>query len=266
LPIFQVIRKFPDDTFIFSDNSNREPYISKNPGFVTGVANMIYISNHGNFGLPKAYNSAINFVKTDFVVFLDQDTLVNEKALLLMKEEIHQAKIGDIFFPVIFDHESIMSPVIFDRKLRYKPMKDDYILRKDEFALPINSCTCIKTEAVKSIGGFDERYFLDFVDFSFYKKCYFQHLAFQVLSNIRIEQSFSGTDFSIPKNKAISRFKIFLADGKLFYTIDSHQIKTYKSIITKRAMHLFLKYHDIVFLKLLHGALKEINKKSAHSF
>ena len=107
-----------------------------------------------NVGLAKALNSLCYeaaYRTYDYILILDQDSVVSEgmvHELLRFQGE----KVG------------IVAPTIIDRNTNVEFFAEDSVRRVDRV---ITSGSLVSLAAWKAVGGFDERLFVDWVDFEF---------------------------------------------------------------------------------------------------
>lgn len=100
---YTFLKKHKDINVIVCDNSTRDyknQSVVKSDGYT-------YIDMHGNKGLSKAYNVALDVLqnKTGYVILLDDDTILNE--------EYYNSVLNlscDIALPIVMDEKSILSP------------------------------------------------------------------------------------------------------------------------------------------------------------
>lgn len=132
--------------------------------------NWKYISMHGNSGLSKAYNSALDYIgnKKCIIIWLDDDTMITQEYFdVLSFETISNPQI-DIFAPIIKGQDGkFWSPneyyYLKNKQLR---SEDGHISEKRFNA--INSCTAVRSEVYTNY-RYTENLFLDQVDHQFFE-------------------------------------------------------------------------------------------------
>lgn len=119
--------------------------------------NVIFIRNHNNEGIAKALNQILNEtqkIQKRYLLTLDQDSFLEYKDLLKMKEFIK-------------DDVAIVCPEIIDlNKKNNKLLTKDYI----EVSRCITSGSLMNMKICNEIGNFDEKMFIDYVDFDYCKR------------------------------------------------------------------------------------------------
>lgn len=251
-PFFQ--QPFDEATEVLVvDNSTTPACLQKNAAYAQEHPALRYFPMGHNAGLSVAYNLAGKKAQGDYLLFLDQDTslppdfLKQEKALLEGGAEV--------YCPLVYAEGKPLSPLHY-HAYRFAVYGAKAGERTDDL-LPISSGTAVRRDFFARLGGFDERYFLDFVDFSFYRQCQRQGAKI-VVTKLRLQQDFSGVNLRADKEKTLKRFTLFLNDSAHFYEGDKAGRKAYRRLIKKRALHLFLAYKDKRFLELARAAAKAL--------
>lgn len=217
-----------------------------------------YIDNQGNIGLSKSYNKAINYLENgDYLFLLDQDTKLSDDYFSVVKNNILENSNICIFVPrVIAQNKSYISPASFSPN-GYKIVS----YKKNLPITAINSGMIIKKEVFDIVGKYDERYFLDYIDHYFMRKCNKNNIPI-IIINVIIKQNFALFDFK--KEKWISqlnRFYIFKKDFKLFCQGTFKGRFYYYSIIIKIALVRAWRFKKPQFIAALFKK-NEINKRS----
>jgi GT2 family glycosyltransferase len=236
-----------DDTIelLVVDNSTDPVSQQKNAAYASGHPSLHYFPLGRNAGLSVAYNLAAKAATGDYLLFLDQDTTLPVSFFDELRRAL--ASGADVYCPRVYAAGEPMSPLHYhDYAFQVYAGKGEE--RQDDL-LPISSGTAVKKETYLQVGGFDERYFLDFVDFSFYRACA-EKGAKIVLTTSQIDQDFSGTNLRMDKEKALRRFSLFVGDSAHFYRGSKKGERAYRRLIQRRALHLFWIYKDGRFLKL----------------
>lgn len=192
-----------------------------------------YISMHGNKGLSRAYNMAIDEIqnKHGYVMILDDDTILNE-------EYYHsiQNLNCDIAIPIVKSQTSILSPCNMDH---YVASGWDGKSELKHISA-INSGMVIHLKLFENY-RYDENLFLDYVDHHFMMDM--QNKDIQVLDCV-IYQEFSAEE-KTSLESCLNRFRIFKKDSKYFYW--NHKLQ-YFFVVYKRAVRLIFQYKSLRFL------------------
>lgn len=176
-----------------------------------------HISMGKNLGISKAYNLAVQeisntFAEIRFIVTLDQDTYINGDYF----REIHSlSKInanGLVYCPKVITRTSNFSP----RSIHGALCKGiDSQASVTSVTTAINSGLVWNLEAFIEV-HYDERLFLDMVDFDIFFQLYKLGLKDKIhFMNVEIKQDFSGETFST-QEKDIKRYRMYIQDLDTF--------------------------------------------------
>ena len=67
-----------------------------------------YISMHGNKGLSKAYNAAIDIVDADVLILLDDDTELHKEYFDILDKAVADNPEIDVFAPVVYGQDGVI--------------------------------------------------------------------------------------------------------------------------------------------------------------
>lgn len=146
------------DHILVCDNASKNAHeINK---LLSEFPNITYIPNAENLGLPINYNRGIEFCVEegyDWLLTMDQDTIVPEDLI----EEY-----SNLFFN---EKIAIISPVFVDNNI--SSVEDERQRLPDEKYTIVNDCissaSINRVSTLVELGGFDERMFIDFVDYDY---------------------------------------------------------------------------------------------------
>lgn len=150
--ILEIAKEF-DKIFLYDNtenNSSIRQYFSDEK--------FIYIYNSSNDGLAKAYNIMCNLAiekNFDYICLLDQDSKIDKKSINKIMDKI--TKFGD-------KDIAIFSPRI---EYSYKKNEIKERLETTEVSWVISSGSFINLHVYNTIGGFDENYFIDRLDYDY---------------------------------------------------------------------------------------------------
>lgn len=251
---------------IIADNSNNEKIRLSNKLECLKLE-IAYVDMNGNKGLPKAYNSCIKRVFTEFpakeinktwFIMFDQDTELNGSMFSYYINAIKEYPEKHIFCPVILDSKGIMSPSTIRGKKSYHSTSQDFNINSEKFSY-INSGMCINAPVFDKY-QYDENLFLDMVDHDFVKTIRNDNElkdSFYVINELRIQQQFSGvTKNSFNSDK--TRFEILCKDSNYFFK-KWYGKSDYKMLLL-RAVKLTVQHRKIYFLKYFLKIYRKSNK------
>lgn len=247
------IRKYaPKIPIIVYDNSTEdygnEKYCIAN--------NYIYLTQHANVGISKAYNYVIDNVKLmddDYVVMLDDDTHLNAE---YFNEVFNKSKVTnlDVMLPIVVANNKIISPYNYYKKTRTKMIEsaNDIDMKK---VSGINSGMAIRAAMLKK-SRYNEALFLDYVDYDFMKRVHQKNGNIYIMNSV-IKQEFQYFNYDKRNIKsALFRFQIDLRDYKQLCKENNERYFFYLHAI-KFMIKQTINYKSTRFLGLL---LKELIK------
>lgn len=202
---------------------------------------IIYECNHGNIGLSKAYNNAINLIEDDeyWVMLADDDTDFSMEYLenLVDAVEIDSFK---VISGIIKTKKGYMSPI---KALKISNRPDDFIIRAGKYTniYCINSGLCIESTILKQIGLFDEHLFLNMIDFCLMEKMMDYSINSIHIIEGNIYQDFSSLISSKNVKKELFRFQLFEKDFLYFCKIRRKPFFYQIIILSKRFVNILIK-------------------------
>lgn len=152
-----------------------------------------YMSEGENKGIAYALNRIMEHAKADgyqWVVTMDQDSIIPEGMLLGFKQSINSHNDIGIVCPQVIDRRRIYSKAVSDDKEMYV-----------DFCITSASCTAI--EAWEKCGKFDEWLFIDLVDNDFCKRLTLSGYNILKLNKWILDQEFGKI---IPKDRKTQEF------------------------------------------------------------
>ena len=229
--------KYPDTVIMAVDNSVDEAILKSNSACTLPVE---YIPCGGNVGISKAYNIALNTIKDEnFRVMLsDDDTLFSEEYLENMYKAAQLAENKDRLICGLIDTDKgWMSP----RSVKTTNAAFPFMLKKPVPGVykdrnPVNSGLCIPGFLLHKIGGYDERLFLDYVDYLFMDKIRDIGYGEVVLVPGKIHQEFSG--FSDNLDSTLKRWEIFRKDFTAYCDITKKSWAYKNYLLARRSLNI----------------------------
>lgn len=185
-----------------------------------------YIHDTSNGGLGKAYNAAYKYANKHgykWLLLLDQDTSFPMTALNSYYNAIATIKGVSMIVPRHqISNGMFLSPTHY--RMRTSCLQQTTPTGFVHFAdvAPINSGMLVSVESFKSVGGYDEKVWLDFSDICFIEKYKKKYSTYYVLPDVICIQKFSATEKD--KKNIYKRFRVFLNCARNFpkHTIIDH--------------------------------------------
>lgn len=169
-----------------------------------------YISMHGNKGLSKAYNAAIDNTDSDIIIILDDDTELTEDYFEKLNSAAHNNENVDVFAPVVYGQDGgIYSPNEFNFLRNHFIKSKDQEVSQESFNA-IASCLAIRRKVFDNY-RFDETLFVDQVDQYFFCQQRKLGRSFMKLDTI-INQSFYQRGATLSAERGWRRVRLRLID------------------------------------------------------
>jgi GT2 family glycosyltransferase len=232
---------------VFNNNNIKiEVYVCDNSTRYMGnrsQANQLgihYLDMGRNVGLAKAFNYAINVVSGSYITIFDDDSILDGEYFNKMLKVIQSNPNTDIFLPEVFALGKKISP---SREVgcfvRQFPRCFGHITG-------ISSGMTIRRNVFKKI-KYDEKMFLDFIDYDFIKAS--KNSGFKIIevNNIKISQKFSV--FEDDPKDSVNRFEIMLKD-LLYFSKKYAYIRSGLLSIFLLAIKRTIRYRNKSFLRM----------------
>lgn len=183
--------------------------------------NIVYIRNGGNLGLSKAYNKAFQYSlkrsivpENEYILFIDDDTPLSYEYFNSIYSEVNDLKRKEdgvnVITGIISSGGKAMSPT---KGFRFMFRDKDYITEPgvyDDISC-ISSGMAVRLSALKEICGFEERLFLDMIDYTMLFRLSKIGICKVLVIDNRAVQNFSGRDEK-DKKALLRRFEIYKKD------------------------------------------------------
>lgn len=210
----------------------------------------IYLTEGKNKGLSVAYQTCVDYLSASgfsgWITIFDDDTGICKNYFSALRSAIAEKAECSLFFPILYADTALISPQIIpsNQHARFFASKQncfDYT-GKDLFAF--NSGMAVHSDVYRQV-RYDERLFLDGVDYSFLKECRksgFLSAPFDA----EMQHGFSGMQRQT-YNAARGRFEHYARDHSI---VLQDNFGGYFYLIGKRALHLALVYKKCIFLSI----------------
>lgn len=230
---YNSLNKCDNSKFLIYDNSR---YVK---GHYSDDRVVAYIHDPENGGLSKAYNYAAAFAKEhgyDWLLLADQDTFFPEQSLSVYISAIENNPRIKLFVPKVrVKDEKYMSPVRM-RHYFTKTSKECFsgLIDPSKSGI-INSGLLINVDAFWSVGGYNEKVWLDFADFQFIERFGSKYNE-AIVIDLECVQSFSNEEQSV--DQKLSRYKHFCTSVKHYEPIKKINKFWINLVVLKRAVSL----------------------------
>ncbi len=208
-----------------------------------------YLGCGKNVGLPQAYNVCIDALKAEefggVVTIFDDDTHISSDYFSVLRQAA-SAQSAHLFFPILLAGEKIVSPQVIhpNQHAEFYASKEACLTSDGTDRFAFNSGMAVRMSVFQRL-RYDERLFLDGVDYAFLRDCYRLGMTAEVLP-VTMEHGFSGAQ-RLDYASALARFRHYAAD---FSVVLASNPKGYRYLVGKRALHLALIYKKFTFLRV----------------
>ena len=182
------------------------------------IRNWIYIPMNGNKGLSCAYNKVLEKINcynsNCFIIWMDDDTEINEKYFEELSKKIESGDDSDIYAPIIYDNNNVIYSPNERGFLKNKLIKSSEQKINQNLFNAINSCLAVKSSLYKNY-RYDERLFMDSVDQKFCEDMCSRHAKFSKI-NVEIKQNFFQRSNTLTADEVWRRYKIRIHDFMIY--------------------------------------------------
>lgn len=207
------------------------------------------IGDGNNIGLSKALNSIMEFAteeRQEWLITLDQDSICPDDLIKKYKYYVQKEDIA------------IICPQVRDKRRVYmKPIISEDIVFVEKC---ITSASLTRISAWKSVGGFDNKLFIDLIDDDFCKKLIINGWKIVRVNNIILDQEFGNIQLKSPwVVKIILYFAEKIKDQDLRINISK---LTYKKNVDPR--RVYYTNRNIIYLNEKYKKDNGISYKAYH--
>ena len=223
------------------------------------------IHDPANGGLFRAYSTAMQLAEKEgyeWLLLLDQDTVLNEGYLKTLWFNLPEASKNlrcAALVPKLLSQNSIISParVLFGG--RFLPVDKTFIGFPPWEVTAFNSGTLLRISAIREVGGFNPRFWLDYLDHWLFNRLYRSDFMVYVLDAV-LPHELSVQSI---RNMSVARYKnILVAEGE-FYKCCKSQAENlaYRFRLAVRALKMFvIPNRRYLFLPTLGHLARHIRK------
>ncbi len=159
-----------------------------------------FASVRDNHGLAWAYNYGLQQALqygADWLLTLDQDTKLPEDFLLKMSQRAQllseNAQVAAIVPQLVSESGRVHSPVVAG-KLRERPVQVGFTGLIEGDVRPFNSAALTRVSALRSIGGYDRRFWLDYLDHTVFRTLYEHGFSIWIEGALQVKHHLSLHD------------------------------------------------------------------------
>lgn len=212
-----------------------------------------YVKNPANPGVSKAYNTGINLAKKmgkKWVLFLDQDTRLDEDLLHLFLENVNTHNDMYIFATTLSGKNgNLISPSRYFFKRGFSLSKTPVGKCSLKGIRPINSSVLVSIAVFDKVGVYNEDIRLDFSDHEFFDRVSHHYKRMFVVPSKSFHSLSSSDDTNLESIKI--RFGIFCEGAHIAGKKSFLSSLQYFIVCLLRGLKLSLKHRTLFFIKTL---------------
>lgn len=175
-----------------------------------------------NSGLAVAYNRALEIAEQehcDWILTLDQDTELPIDFLSKLCDAVAYVtplkQVGAVV-PLIYDKDTLISPNALSFNIFPKFFSEEFIgISLERSTSAVNSASTVRVSALRAIGGYDPRFWLDYSDAVMYHRLHMNRFRVFVAGNIRVEHELSVLDMK--RRVTLQRYEDILGAESAFW-------------------------------------------------
>lgn len=217
------------------DNSDVHEIAEENQHlFMERYSQIRYICNKGNLGLSGTYNRVLPEVQDDdWLLWTDDDTAFSKEYLENIYQETKKTGMPVLSGIVRTQSGSVLSPI----------GRDDHKAKAEatgaivENVYCINSGLCVKRVVYNEIGFYNEKLFLDMVDYWLFDELSKKGLNQVMIVSGEITQNFSGNSRA-KLSALLKRFRIYRKDFKAYCILENRSWFYCETVLLKRFLHI----------------------------
>lgn len=230
----------PKQLFIYNNSS--EISITNECGFVQ-------VASKNNM-LAGAYNAGLQYAQShnfEWIILLDQDTKITSEYINAVQGFICDPKNAVAAVPIIENNHRILSPFWYD--VQKGPFaRISHEKKYNECLTAFNSGAILQVNFMIQLGGFNEQYPLDYLDYWYFHKIYLLQKEVTILPT-KLTHSLSVLNYR--DNVTKERYKSLLAAEKQFATqLGKQALFYYKFRLLGRCVKLCIKMPQYIGITL----------------
>jgi GT2 family glycosyltransferase len=191
-------------------------------------AHVRYESSGKNLGLAAAYNRALELAEgggSQWLLTLDQDTVLPVEfleRLFVHIERLGRAESIAAVLPHVVAQGTKLSPTRYVLGAVRRPYPGDFNGIAGPHTFAFNSGATLRIAALREIGGYDPRFWLDYSDFSLFRHLEKRGKRFFIGGDIEVEHGFSMFD-RVPKITP-ERYSNIVSAGSAFWDMEMNTL------------------------------------------
>lgn len=230
--------------------------------------NIKYIKNNKNIGEGRAANIALSYVRTNYTLYLNPDTIMKKKEVINLYKKFFTYKDIGIIAPIHYDDNKkfffSFKPRYFDDYKIKRDKKDFIIKKKIDKTIPTGDLSSrniwgapifFETKFMKKINFFDETFFLYFEDTDLCDRVYKVKKKIIVTTDSYCVHSKIGNDKHKNNYKNLFIHTISFINSQLYYFKKNNKNTFYLFL---RIFEYFVNFIKYLFVFNIEKSLKNL--------
>ncbi|MFD3245894.1 glycosyltransferase [Rahnella aquatilis] len=242
------VNGYISEVFVY-DNTPAGDLNGASIGGVYRDRNIIYLHDLNNSGVSAAYNSGMKKAKEldyKYVLLLDQDTIFPAGAIDFYFESIKGNPDINLHVPRLLTMKGeFCSPLRYAMHRGFVTGElSSGIYSLDKYS-PINSGMLLDVETAISVGGYNNKVYLDFSDFQFIERLKGKSKEF-FLMPLTLKQDLSNEDEN--QDNLLKRYAIYCECARMCQRLNIYDDFIYFMMVLVRATKLTIRTKNMKFL------------------
>lgn len=195
----------------------------------TGIDTKLLLKQQ-NLGFAKANNFGVDMSSGNYLMFLNSDTVILDEAIDKLYQFLKDNKDVGIIAPKLLRFDNTVQSSVRRLPTLIGVIKEYYLGLKNSYEayIPkgneptevegvVAAAIMVRSEEFKSIGGFDEKYFMYYEDLDLCKKVRERKLKVIFLPNATIKHKVGGSAEFNPQAKKLLQDSARIYHGRIIY-------------------------------------------------
>ncbi len=199
-----------------------------------------------NKGIADAYNRAIDIASEEgfnWLLTLDQDTELPRDFMEKLADTasiVEPMKDVAAIVPLIYDKTTLVSPNAGSYTTFPEQFSEQHIgVSTYKFTSAFNSASTLKVDVLKTIGGYDQRFWLDYSDAVMYHRLQTRGFRVFIAGNIKVQHELSVMDMG--RRVSIERYEGIL-QAESAYCDECMGVESHVHLLIKLVYRTFFKF------------------------